>query len=197
MDQGRLGSDQVNAVVVSLVRSKHRPAPSSCARLQSRQLPANTGDARAGQRLVAEESGGEADQDRSKGGESRTLSPSRWRRSPSPTANVPGEFAAHRGTTAAATTSASVRRHGASSICRSIIEQHGQGNRVKKSCRDQTCEEVIVPCCHLASQTQTISARSFSDQIMRNVLEGGEVGGSVISADAAFVVTKNHIHHPM
>ena len=36
-----------------------------------------------------------------------------------------------------------------------------------------------------------------ADQIVSHVLEGREIGGSVISADAAFVVAKNHVHNPM
>ena len=38
-----------------LIRRQRRPAPASRARLQSRQLPAHAGDARADQRLVADE----------------------------------------------------------------------------------------------------------------------------------------------
>ena len=32
---------------------------------------------------------------------------------------------------------------------------------------------------------------------MGHVLEGGEVGGGVIGADAAFVVAEDHVHHPV
>ena len=40
---------------MSDVRRQRRPAPASCAGLQSRQLPARAGDARADQELVADE----------------------------------------------------------------------------------------------------------------------------------------------
>ena len=32
---------------------------------------------------------------------------------------------------------------------------------------------------------------------MGDVLEGGEVGGRIIRADAAFVVAEDHVHHPV
>jgi len=41
------GGDQVDAAVVQDVRGQCRASPASCARLQSRQLPAHAGDARA------------------------------------------------------------------------------------------------------------------------------------------------------
>jgi hypothetical protein len=53
---------------------------------------------------------GEADQDRREGGEPRTLRRLPDGRGRHPAANVPGDFAADRGTTAAAATSAGVRR---------------------------------------------------------------------------------------
>ena len=71
----------------------------------------------ADQGLVADESEGQADQDRREGGEPRPLGRHR-------TTNVPRDFAAHRGTAATATTSASVRR---SMSC--IQEQPTEGVR--------------------------------------------------------------------
>src|SRR5262245_30217827 len=82
----------------------------SCARLQPRQLPTHVGDAGADQGLVADESEGKADQDRREGREPRPLCRLPDSRGRHPTANVPGDSAAHRGTAAAATTSACVRR---------------------------------------------------------------------------------------
>jgi hypothetical protein len=69
-----------------------------------------TCDTGADQGLVADELEGEAEQDRREGGEPRTL-----RRLPNgggrhPTTNVPGDSAADRRTTAAATTRASMKR---------------------------------------------------------------------------------------
>src|SRR6266540_3199347 len=110
MDQGRQGRDQVDTAVVQDVRGQRRAAPASCARLQSWQLSPHACNTGADQRLVADELEGEADQDRREGGEPRTLC-----RLPNgggryPTTNVPGDSAADRGTTAAATTRASMKR---------------------------------------------------------------------------------------
>ena len=85
---------------------------------------AHAGDAGADQELVADESEGQADQDRREGGEPRPLCYLPDGRGRHRTANVPRDFAAHRGTTAAATTSASVRR---SMSC--IQEQPTEGVR--------------------------------------------------------------------
>src|SRR5262252_1771216 len=109
-------------------RAKRSPptrcGSSFCARLQPRQFPAHAGDAGADQGLVADESEGKADQDRREGGERRPLCYLPDGRGRHRTANVPGDFAAHRGTAAAATTSASVRR---SMSC--IQEQPTEGVR--------------------------------------------------------------------
>jgi hypothetical protein len=64
------------------------------------------GDAGADQGLVADDLEGQADQDRREGGEPRPLCYLPDGRGRHRTANVPGDFAAHRGTAAAATTSA-------------------------------------------------------------------------------------------
>src|SRR6516225_7592152 len=90
------------------------------------QFPAHAGDAGADQGLVADESEGKADQDRREGGEPRPLCYLPDGRGRHRTANVPRDFAAHRGATAAATTSASVRR---SMSC--IQEQPTEGVRPK------------------------------------------------------------------
>jgi hypothetical protein len=110
VDQGGQGRDQMDAAVMSDVRRQRRPAPASCAGLQSRQFLAHAGDARANQRLVSDEPEGEADQDRCEGGLPRTLCCLPDGGGRHPTADVPRDFAADCGTTAAATTSASVRR---------------------------------------------------------------------------------------
>src|SRR5262249_13281159 len=87
-----------------------RAAPTSCARLQSWQLSPHACNTGADQGLVADELEGEADQDRREGGEPRTLCRLPNGGGRHPTTNVPGDSAAHGGATAAATTSASVRR---------------------------------------------------------------------------------------
>jgi hypothetical protein len=78
---------------------------------QSRDnFPAHAGDPRADQGLVADDLEGQSDQGRREGGGPRPLCHLPDGRGRHPAANVPGDFAADRGTTAAAATSASVRR---------------------------------------------------------------------------------------
>src|SRR3954466_9711103 len=110
MDQGRQRCDQVDAAVVPDVRRQRGPAPASCARLQSWQLSPHTCNTGADQGLVADELEGEADQDRREGGEPRTLCRLPNGGGRHPTTNVPGDSAADRGTTAAATARASMKR---------------------------------------------------------------------------------------
>ena len=124
MDQGRQRGDQMDAAIMSLVHRERRPSPASRSRLQSRQLPAHFGDAGADKGLVADEPEGETDQDRREGGEPRPLCYLPDGRGRHRTANVPRDFAAYRGATAAATTSASVSR---SMSC--IQEQPTEGVR--------------------------------------------------------------------
>jgi len=64
---------RLDAAVVPFVRRQRSSASASCARLQSRQLPAHVGDARADKGLVADEPQAKADQDRRKGRQSRPL----------------------------------------------------------------------------------------------------------------------------
>jgi Transposase DDE domain group 1 len=109
VDQGRQRRDQVDVVVMPSVRRQRGAAPASCARLQPRQFPADSGDAVADQGLVADELEGEADQDRREGGEPRTLCRLPNGGGRHPTTNVPGDTAADCGTTAAATTRASMK----------------------------------------------------------------------------------------
>src|SRR5262249_11341137 len=110
MDQGRQGRDQVDTAVVQDVRGQRRAAPASCARLQSWQLSPHACNTGADQGLVADELEGEADQDRREGGEPRTLCRLPNGGGRHPTTNVQGNSAADRGTTAAATTRASMKR---------------------------------------------------------------------------------------
>src|SRR5450631_1986909 len=73
-----------------------------------------------------------------------------------------------------------------------------QGNRVKESSfRDEACEEVVVPCGGFALQAHGAFCGGISHEVARYVFYRGEVGGSVILTDAAFVVAENHVHHPM
>ena len=109
---------------------QRRAAPASCARLQSRQFLADAGDARADQGLVTDKLEGQADQDRRESREPRPLCRLPNGRGRHPTANVPGDFAAHRGTAAAAATSASVRR---SMVVRSSQQTGGVRPYVRKN----------------------------------------------------------------
>jgi hypothetical protein len=67
VDQGRQERRQVDAAVVPQVQPQRRPAPASCAGLQSRQLHADPGVAEGGGALVADHHQGEAGQDRRQG----------------------------------------------------------------------------------------------------------------------------------
>ena len=104
------GRDQVDTAVVQDVRGQRRAAPTSCARLQSWQLSPHACNTGVDQGLVADELEGEADQDRCEGGEPRTLCRLPNGGGRHPTTNVPGDSAADSGTTAAATTRASMKR---------------------------------------------------------------------------------------
>src|SRR5260370_18179808 len=78
-----------------------------------------------------------------------------------------------------------------------MIRYSTQGNRVKNSCCDEGCEEVIIPSGDFAAEADGILAWGSSDQVEGHMLDGGEVGGCVISADAAFVVAEIHVHDPV
>src|ERR1039458_9817679 len=80
--------------------------------------------------------------------------------------------------------------------CR-ICWDSGQGNRVKNSSCDETCEEVVVPSGDFAFESEAIFAGGFSDQIEGHVSQRGEIGGGVVGADTAFVVAEDHVHHPV
>src|SRR5260370_28767847 len=67
----------------------------------------------------------------------------------------------------------------------------------KNSCCDEACEEVVVPSGDFAAEADGILAWSSSDQVEGHMLDGGEVGGCVIGADAAFVVAEIHVHDPV
>src|SRR4051794_8805950 len=72
-----------------------------------------------------------------------------------------------------------------------------QGNRVNFSGGDEAYEEGVVPCGDLAPQAHGIFGLGLSEQVVGHVPEGGEVGGSVLGADAAFVVAEGHVHDPV
>src|SRR5664280_3486385 len=75
--------------------------------------------------------------------------------------------------------------------------ERAQGNRVKNSSCDETCEEVVVPSGDFALESEAIFVGGFSDQIEGHVSQRGEIGGGVVGADTAFVVAEDHVHHPV
>src|SRR5262249_39069021 len=120
--------------------AKRGAAPASCTRLQPRQFPAHAGDAGADQGLVADDLEGQADQDRREGGEPRPLCYLPDGRGRHRTANVPGDFAADRGATAAATTSASMRR---SMDMRSRATDRRSASKCQGKWPDQTLDQAL------------------------------------------------------
>ena len=76
-------------------------------------------------------------------------------------------------------------------------EGNMQGNRVKKSCGDEACKEVVVPCGDFALKTEGVLSGGPSDEVVGHVLEGGEVGRRIVGSNAAFVVAEDHVHHPV
>src|SRR3954466_1024405 len=73
-----------------------------------------------------------------------------------------------------------------------------QGNRVKGSAGiDEACEELVVPGGDLAPNAQRVFAGRFADQVVSHMLDGCEVGGGVLGADAAFVIAEHHVHDPV
>jgi len=70
-------------------------------------------------------------------------------------------------------------------------------SRVKNSCGDEACEEVVIPSGDLAAEAEGIFARRSADQVEGHVLDGGEVCGCVLGADAAFVVAEIHVQDPV
>ena len=101
----------------------------------------------ADQGLVADESEGQADQDRREGSEPRPLCYLPDGRGRHRTANVPRDFAAHRGATAATTTSASVRRstvmRSRATDRRSASKCQGDG-QIRPSTKHSGCPRVPV-----------------------------------------------------
>src|SRR5262249_41248604 len=140
MDQGRQGCDQVDAAVMPNIRRQRGAPAASCARLQSRQFPAHAGDAGADQGLVADDLEGQAGQDRREGGEPWPLCYLPDGRGRHGTANVPGDFAADRGATAAATTSASMRR---SMVMRSRATDRRSASKCQGKWPDQTLDQAL------------------------------------------------------
>src|SRR6266852_5782466 len=79
----------------------------------------------------------------------------------------------------------------------SLWSRTWQGNRVKDSCCDEACEEIVIPRGDFAAEADGILSRGSSNQVECHVLDGSEVGWGVIGADAAFVVAEIHVHDPV
>lgn len=71
--QGRQRGHPVDVAVMPLFRRQGCPSSASCARLESRHLPAHAGDASADQGLAADEPERETHQDRREGSQPRPL----------------------------------------------------------------------------------------------------------------------------
>ena len=48
---------------------------------------------------------------------------------------------------------------------------------MKKSFRDEACEEVVIPCGDFAFETEAVFDGRFSDQVEGHVPESDEIGG--------------------
>ena len=68
---------------------------------------------------------------------------------------------------------------------------------MKGSCGEEACEESSSQAAVLRLRRSKVLASGFSDEVLGHVFDGGEVGGSVIGADAALVVAEDHVHHPV
>jgi hypothetical protein len=152
-----------NAVRLSFMRS-----------LQSWQLSPHACNTGADQGLVADELEGEADQGRREGGEPRTLCRIPNGGGRHPTTNVPGDTAADRGATAAATTRAGMK----CSIVTRVQEQSTGGMRPDASENSQISSSTIVRTAraagshpHLASVLQQ-GRKSANIRVSLGVIRG-------------------------
>jgi hypothetical protein len=100
------------------------------------QFLADAGDAQADQGLVTDKLEGQADQDWRESREPRPLCRLPNGRGRHPTANVSGDFAAHRGTAAAAATSASVRRS-------MVVRSKPTNRRSASLCQEKSPDETL------------------------------------------------------
>src|SRR6516162_3609299 len=178
MDQGGQRRDQVDATVVPNVCRQRGAAPASCARLQPRQFPAHAGDAGA-------------DQDRREGSEPRPLCYLPDGRGRHPTANVPGDFAAHRGTAAAATTSASVRRS-------MVVRSRPTNRRSASLCQEKSPDETLAvtpdgSTVYVANQgANTVSViATASNTVTATIAVGSVPLGVAASPDGSTVYVTN------
>ena len=73
-----------------------------------------------------------------------------------------------------------------------------QGNRVNESSGATRLarKSSSQPAALRLSRSDPLPGR-LSDQVVGHVLDGGEIGWSVIGSDPALVVAEDHVHHPM
>src|SRR5262249_33047903 len=127
---------------IKWTRLSCRTFAANAVRLQLHSLSYNlgnflrAGDARDDQGLVTDELEGEADQDQRESLEPRPLCRLPNGRGRHPTANVPGDFAAHRGTAAAAATSASIR-------CSMVVRSRPTNRRSASLCQEKSPDETL------------------------------------------------------
>src|SRR4029077_17627823 len=131
----------------------------------------HAGDTGADQGLVADELEGEADQDRREGGEPRTLCRLPNGGGRHPTTNVPGDSAADRGTTAAATTRASMKRL----IVTRVQEQSTGGMRPDARENSQISPPTIVRAARAAGSHPHLASVLLQGRKSANIYASSEV----------------------
>jgi hypothetical protein len=68
---------------------------------------------------------------------------------------------------------------------------------VKKSSGNETGQEIVIPSGRLALAAQGVLSRCIAEQILRHVLDGGEIGRSVFGPNPALVIAEDHVDDPM
>ena len=64
-------------------------------------------------------------------------------------------------------------------------------------CDNHIEQEVVVLGCGVTFLAHTLLAFRCAQDIARHVLDDGEIGWRAVLADAAFVVSEDHVHHPV
>ena len=72
-----------------------------------------------------------------------------------------------------------------------------QGNRVKKLSGNEAYQELVVPGWDFALEAEALLAGCPANEVKRHVLDGGEIGGGMIGADTALVISEDHVHDPV
>ena len=62
---------------------------------------------------------------------------------------------------------------------------------------DQAGEEVVIPAGSLSFEPQGGFAGCEPDQVMGHMLDGAKIGWSMVGAQPALVIAKDHVHDPV